>query len=54
VVLQLGVWARGYKSLTVKDQLVTKCYTGPRIAQAALCTMQKIIIEASDKKLLSI
>jgi hypothetical protein len=30
VFLQLWCWARGKKPLTIKDQLVTKCYTGPQ------------------------
>jgi len=30
MTFQLGVWARGFQILTVKKQLVTKCYTRPR------------------------
>jgi hypothetical protein len=29
-----GGWARGEQLLAVKDQLITKCYTGPRIASS--------------------
>jgi hypothetical protein len=34
VVLPFGGWVRGQQLLTVKIQLLTKCYIGPRAWQA--------------------
>jgi len=42
VVLQLVGLARGYHLLTVKKQLVTKCYIGPRNWRAFVNTVMNL------------